>query len=142
MGQIVEPAPAVIHQSLSFRGAISCCSKLAHVVKDLAERLRREPENLRRFRQGFDNLRDFISRRRTNLAKVLRQDQIRSQLAQKVFINLVKTLSFAYAGCHRAIDLALTHPLERQHSAHDYRLALYLGWIVAIVRNARDRVTT
>ena len=51
-------------------------------IEDVCERFRGHPKDLRPRRQQPQRLRDFVAGRRTDLAQVLRQDQIRRKLPE------------------------------------------------------------
>ena len=63
---------------------------MANVVEYLVERFRRQPKNLRLAGKRVQHLKNFISRRRTNLAEVLCQNQIGGKFAQKLLVHAIK----------------------------------------------------
>ena len=139
--QRVQTLAAVVDESLGCRVSIAGSAEVANVIEDLVERLRCEPEDLRCFWKCFENLRNFVTRRRANLTEVLREYQIRSEVAQELFVDLVEAFTITNSLSDCAIDLALTHRLERQHCAHNHGFVFHFRREVTFVSDAHDRIT-
>src|SRR5262249_5519785 len=115
-------------------------AQLTNVVKYLVERLRRQPKNLGLAGKRVQQLRNFISRRRANLAEVLRQDQIGGKFAQKLLVDTIEALFVAQPFTNGSVDLLLAHIFHRQNAADDDRLSLYLLRIITLMCNAHELV--
>ena len=108
-GDSVQMGSPTIDQRFRLLGPTGGGAQLAHVVEYLIERFRGQPKNLRLVGKRVQHLRNFISRRRTNLAEVLRQDQIGGEFAQKLLVHTIDALSLAQPFTDGSVDFLIAH---------------------------------
>ena len=115
-------------------------AKFQHCREDAFEGLGRHRQDLRLTWQACKQLCRLVAGCGTNLAKILRQDQIRREFADRPLIEFIQALPIAQPLCDLPIDLALRHALNREQGAHDHRFGFCRRWIIALVTDGQQPI--
>ena len=107
---------------------------------DLAERTGSERQHCGFPRQGRECALSLIPRRRADFAKILRENEIRVEGAEKLGVDRVDRSANPQLCSHRRINFGRRHVVERNGAVHDHRPRPRFGRIVALVRYADNVV--